>query len=164
MKKTASLLLLMITILSSNAQNNDSILFGQMTINSFSIVQTENSLTGLLGSPSSIGNYENELDKESWIDYKYSVNSFYFFENKMVSFNLKNDAFYFYNPSIKAGNNISEVNSAFPNSYSNREVLDNLGFIIIDINMPDGTLSDTFVVINYNPLTNLISSIHLGSK
>lgn len=164
MKKTASLLLLMITILSSNAQNNDSILFSQMTINSFSFIQTENSLTGLLGTPSSIGNYENEMDKETWIDYKYAVNSFYFFENKMVSFNLKNDTFYFYNPSVKAGSNISEVNSVFPSSYSNREVLDNLGFIIIDVNMPDGTPSDTFVVINYNPSTNLITSIHLGSK
>ncbi|WP_284650842.1 hypothetical protein [Flavobacterium terrisoli] len=164
MKKTVSFLLLMVTIMSTNAQNNDSLLFSQITINAFSIVQTENSLTTLLGNPSSIDNYENEINKETWLDYKYSVNSFYFFENKMVSFDLKNSAFYFYNPSIKAGNNISEVSSFFPNSYSNREVIDNLGFIIIDINMQDGTASDTFVVINYSPTSNVISSIHLGSK
>ncbi len=164
MKKNLSLLLLVVTIMSSNAQNNDSILFDQIMINTFSIVQTENSLIAILGNPNSIGNYENEIDKEEWLDYKYSVNSFYFFDNKLISFDLKNNTFYFNSPSIKPGNNISEVNSVFPNSYLNRAVLDGLGFIIIDINMSDGAVSDTFVVINYNPSTNAITSIHLGSK
>jgi hypothetical protein len=39
-----------------------------------------------------------------------------------------------------------------------------LGFINIDIGMPDGTLSDTNIVINYDPSTNNITSIHFGSN
>lgn len=164
MKKTLSLLLLILSVISSNAQSNDAITFGQITINGFSMAQTENSLTAVLGNPNSIGSYENEIDKETWVNYKYSVNSFYFFENKMVSFDLKNNAFYFYKPSLKVGNTISEINAFFPNSYSNREVVNNLGFIIIDLTMPNGTVSDSFVVINYNPASDAISSIHLGTK
>jgi hypothetical protein len=162
MKKTISLLLLLSVTLSSYSQNNDSILFNQLMINTFSTVQTENSLTTLLGSPNSIESYENEIDKETWKDYKYSGNSFYFFNNNLVSFSLRNDAFYFFNSSIKVGNNISVVSNIFQNSFLNKEVLNNLGFIIIDINMPNGTISDTFVVINYNPINDIISSIHLG--
>ena len=164
MKAVASYLFLIITIISSNAQKNDSILFSQIRINTFSMNQTENSLITLLGNPSATGNYTSEIDKENWTEYKYAVNSFYFFENKMVSFNLKNSSFYFQNQSIKAGNNILEVSNIFPNSYSNRTVVNNLGFIIIDVNMPDGSPSDTFVVINYDPSTNVITSILLGSK
>jgi hypothetical protein len=152
------------TIISVNPQKNNSILFEQLTINGFSIEQTANSLTTLLGSPNSIGNYENEIDKETWEDYKYSGNSFYFFNNNMVSFALRNDTFYFYNSSLKVGLDISSVNSVFPNSFANKYVLNNLGFIIIDVTMQDGSVSDTFVVLNYNPTTNIITSINLGSK
>ena len=154
----------MTIIISCNAQNNDALLFNQITINAFSLQQTENSLITILGNPETIENYSNEVDGENWQDYKYSGNSFYFFNNKLVDFELKNDMFYFYNPMIKVGNHISEINSVFPNSYLNKGIVSDIGFITIDINMPDGTISDTFIEINYNKISNIITSIHFGEK
>ena len=164
MKKIISFTLLITTIISCNAQSNDALLMDQITISSFPIQQTTQSLISHIGNPDSITDYDNEIDNETWLDYKYSGNSFYFFNNQQVSFDLKTDSFYFYNSSIKVGNNIAVINTFFPNSYTKREVLNNLGFIIIDINMPDDTPSDAFIVINYNSVTNIISSIHMGSR
>ena len=65
-------------------------------------------------------------------------------------------------PNIKVGNDISSISSLFPTSYNNREEIDNLGFIIIDIKLNNGNYSDVFIVINYNPQTNIISNIHKG--
>lgn len=164
MKKIILLIILITTFISCNAQSNDAVLINQVTISSFSFQQTTTSILSVLGNPDSISTYNNEVDNETWLDYKYSGNSFYFFNNLEVSFDLKTNLFYFYNPSIKVGNNIEEINNFFPNSYEKKEILNNLGFIIIDINMPDGTTSDTFIVINYDSDTKIITSIHMGSK
>ncbi len=114
--------------------------------------------------PSRYSNYNNEIDNEDWIEYKYSLNSFYFFNHQLISFNLRSNAYYFYDPNITIGNNISIINNIFPNSYSEKGILNGLGFIIIDIAMEDETISDSFIVINYNQYSNLITSIHIGSK
>ncbi len=151
-------------LISCNAQTNDALLFNQITINTFSFKQTESSLVTILGNPETIEKYYNEMDDENWLDYRYSGNSFYFFNNKLIDFELKSNAFYFYNPIIKVGNYISGINSVFPNSYLNRGIVSNLGFITIDINMPDGTISDVFIEINYNKVSNIITSIHLVAK
>jgi hypothetical protein len=146
------------------AQKNDVISFDEITINTFSLQQTERSLVSLLGNPDAIEKYYNEIQDENWQDYKYSGNSFYFFSNQLIDFELKSNAFYFYNPIIKVGNSINGITNLFPNSYLNREIANDLGFVIIDIKMPDGTISDTFVAINYNKVSTIISSIHLGTK
>ena len=146
------------------AQKNDALFLNQITINTFSFQQTEPSLVSIIGKPETIGNYYNEIENENWQDYRYSGNSFYFFTNQLIGFELKSDAFYFYNPIIKVGNPISGINNLFPNSYLNRGIVGDLGFVTVDINMPDRTISDTVVVINYNKVSNEITSIHLGTK
>ena len=160
------ILLLTFILFSINglAQRNDALFLEQIMINTFSFKQTEHSLVSIIGKPETIKNYYNEIENENWQDYRYSDNSFYFFAKKMVGFDLKSDAFYFYNPIIKVGNPISGINYLFPNSYLNRGIVGDLGFVTIDINMPDRTISDAFVEINYNKISNSITSIHLGTK
>ena len=143
-------------------QNNDSIQLNQISLNTVNFPQTESSIVSILGNPDSINNYYNEIDSENWLNYNYSGNSLYFFNTKLVDFELRNGNYYFINPNIKVGNSVVEVNVAFPNSYLKRRVVGGLGFVIINILMADGTLSDTFVVINYSISTNTITSIHLG--
>jgi len=164
MKRIIYLLALSFSITSIIAQENNTLMFDSLNISDKSLTQTENSFISLFGNPDSTSNYINEINNETWINLKYSENSFYFHEDKLVSFDLKNDSFYFYNSSIKVGADVSSINNYFQNSYMNREVINSLGFIIIDILMNDGSQSDSFIVINYNPTNNIINSIKLGSK
>ena len=156
-------ILLTVGIVSCNIKN-DSLTLNDLNINGVSLMQTSNSWTEKMGNPDTISNYENEMDNETWKDYRYKGNSFYYNENKWVGFELRNEQFYFYKPEIKVGNNIDMVQSFFPNSYNNKEIENGLGFIMIDIKLTKNENSDAFVVINYNASTNRISSIHLGSK
>ena len=156
-------ILLTVGIVSCNIKN-DSLTLNDLNINGVSLMQTSNSWTEKMGNPDTISNYENEMDNETWKDYRYKGNSFYYNENKWVGFELRNEQFYFYKPEIKVGNNIDRVQSFFPNSYKNKEIENGIGFIIIDIELTKNENSDAFVVINYNASTNRISSIHLGSK
>jgi hypothetical protein len=156
-------ILLTVGIVSCNIKN-DSLTLNDLNINGVSLMQTSNSWTEKMGNPDTISNYENEMDNETWKDYRYKGNSFYYNENKWVGFELRNEQFYFYKPEIKVGNNINMVQSFFPNSYKNKEIENGLGFIMIDIKLTKNENSDAFVVINYNASTNRISSIHLGSK
>ncbi len=163
MKKSIILTLIIFCCsITTFAQNNDSIQLNQISLNTLNFPQTESSIVSILGNPDSINNYYNEIDSENWLDYNYSGNSLYFFNTKLVDFELRNGNYYFINPNIKVGNSVVEVNVAFPNSYLKRRVVGGLGFVIINILMADGTLSDTFVVINYSISTNTITSIHLG--
>ena len=164
MKRIIYLLALSFSITSIIAQENNTLMFDSLNISDKSLTQTENSFISLFGNPDSTSNYINEINNETWINLKYSENSFYFHEDKLVSFDLKNDSFYFYNSSIKVGADVSGINNYFQNSYMNREVINSLGFIIIDILTNDGSQSDSFIVINYNPTNNIINSIKLGSK
>ena len=161
--KKALLILLSLGLISS-AVKNDSLTYDDLNINGVVLQQTTKSIVEKMGSPDTISNYENEMDNEIWKDYRYKGNSFYCYENKWVSFELRNEQFYFYKPEIKVGNNIDRVQPFFPNSYKNKEIKNGLGFIIIDIKLTKNENSDAFVVINYNSSTNRISSIHLGSK
>ena len=162
MKKV--LLILLSLGLTSSAVKNDSLTYDDLNINGVLLHQTTNSMIEKMGNPDNISNYENEMDNETWKDYRYKGNSFYYYENKWVGFELRNEQFYFFKPEIKVGNNIDMVQSFFPNSYMNKEIENGLGFIMIDIKLTKNENSDAFVVINYNTSTNRISSIHLGSK
>ena len=93
MKKIILLKILITTFISCNAQSNDAVLINQVTISSFSFQQTTTSILSVLGNPDSISTYNNEVDNETWLDYKYSGNSFYFFNNLEVSFDLKTNLF-----------------------------------------------------------------------
>jgi len=164
MKRIIYLLALSFSITSIIAQENNTLMFDSLNISDKSLTQTENSFISLFGNPDSTSNYINEIGNETWINLKYSENSFYFYDDKLVSFELKNDSFYFYDPSIKVGADLSGINNYFQNSYMNREVINSIGFIIIDILMNDGSKSDSFIVINYNSTNNIINAIKLGNK
>jgi hypothetical protein len=143
---------------------NDSFAFTDLNINGISPEQTSNSLEEKMGRPDTVSDYESEADIETWKDYQYKGNSFYCYENKWIGFELRNNNFYFFKPEIKVGNQIEVVQSSFPNSYKNREILNGLGFVIIDIKDEKDKNTDSFVLVNYNASTNRITSIHLGSK
>ena len=66
------------------AQDYDSIKDGDIKINNFSLDQTTSSLVTILGTPSSIGSYHNEVDEQDWLEYKYGLSSFYFFNTKLT--------------------------------------------------------------------------------
>jgi len=143
------------------AQDYDSIKDSDIKINNFSLNQTTSSLLSILGTPSTIGPYHNEVDDEVWLEYKYGTSSFYFLNNAITSFDLRDNTFYFIYPGIKAGNNIGEIGSYFPNSYANRveNTENNQGLIDITINMPDDTPSDACITILYDVNTQIITSI-----
>lgn len=164
MKRILYILAFSISITNVLAQENSTIMFSSLNINAKPLTQTENSFISLFGNPDTTSTYLNEIGNETWTNLKYSENSFYFYDDKLVSFELKNDSFYFYDSTIKVGSGLSGVNDRFQNSYLNREIINSIGFIIIDIIMNDGSQSDSFVVINYNPTNNIINSIKLGSK
>ena len=143
---------------------NDSLTYDDLNINGVVLQQTTNSIVEKMGNPDTISNYENEMDDETWKDYRYKDNSLYFYENNLMGFELRNEHFYFYKPEIKVGSNIDIIQPFFPNSYKNKGFVNGLGFIIIDIENGKDKSSDSFVVLNYNTSTNSITSIHLGSK
>ncbi len=148
----------------SGSVKNDTLAFTDLNINGISLEQTSNSLEEKMGRPDTVSNYESEMDNETWKDYQYKGNSFYCYENKWIGFELRNGNFCFFKPEIKVGNSIELVQSSFPNSYKNKEILNGLGFVIIDIKDEEDKISDSFVVLNYDASTNRITSIHLGSK
>lgn len=160
MKKTITILVLF-TINSLFSQNNF-ILNNELKISNFSLELPKNVLLinfGIIDAPT---NYYNELTNETYLEYSAMNNSFFFQGNSLIDFYLRNNHFYFMSPNIRVGNDISSISSLFPTSYNNREEIDNLGFIIIDIKLNNGNYSDVFIVINYNPQTNIISNIHKG--
>jgi hypothetical protein len=159
----ALLILCTLGIISCNVKN-DTLAFTDLNLNGIYLGQTSNSIMKKMGNPDSISNYESETDNEIWKDYQYKGNSIYLFENKWVNFKLQNGNFYFYKPEIKVGNRIETIQSFFPNSYRNKEILNGLGFVIIDIIDEKDENTDSFVVLNYDATTNQITSIHLGSK
>jgi hypothetical protein len=161
---TKALLILCTLGMISCSVKNDSLAFTDLNINGISFEQTSNSLEEKMGRPDTVSDYESEADNETWKDYQYKGNSFYCYENKWIGFELRNGNFYFFKPEIKVGNSIELVQSSFPNSYKNKEILNGLGFVIIDIKDGEDKISDSFVVVNYNASTNRITSIHLGSK
>ena len=91
MKRIIYLLALSFSITSIIAQENNTLMFDSLNISDKSLTQTENSFISLFGNPDSTSNYINEINNETWINLKYSENSFYFHEDKLVSFDLKND-------------------------------------------------------------------------
>ena len=164
MKKYIIFILVSIVSTSTRAQSNDMILFDDIKINTFNLNQTVSSLISINGYPSSMNNYYNELEDETWLELKYGQNSFYFLNNNLVSFELKDGSFYLNYPFIKVGNVIDNINSVFANSFSQREVLNYVGFITLDIGMPDGTITDTSIVILYDPPSSKILSIQYVSN
>jgi hypothetical protein len=154
------IILIIILVTSNNfySQNN-SILNNQLKINNILLGLPENILIDNFGIIEPPIDYFNELTNETYLEYSINNNKFYFNENTLIDFSLNNSQFYFMSPSIKVGNSILLMSNLYPLSYNNREVVDNLGFITIDIKLNDGSNSDVFIVITYNPQTKIITSI-----
>jgi hypothetical protein len=158
------ILILILISYSSFSQNFDKIKISNLNINGNSFSQTSTSFQNLFGSPSQITTYFNEISNKNWLEYKYSNNSFYFDNNTLIEFQLKDNQFYFQNNNIKVGNNVLDLSLLFPNSYNNRSIINELGFIRIEITFDDDNSTDIFIIINYDRTTNNITSIHSASS
>src|SRR5688572_1035832 len=95
-----SILFFFASISIAYAQKNDSLFYEELTVNHFSINQSTSSFITLFGNPDYVGEYESKLNQEIWKDYNYKGNSFYFFNDNLISFNLTNEAYFFYNKLI----------------------------------------------------------------
>lgn len=162
MKK--QILILILVSYSSFSQNFDKIKFSNLNINGNSFSQTCTSFQNLFGLPSQITTYFNEISNENWLEYQYSNNSFYFDNDTLIEFQLKDNQFYFQNNNIKVGNNILGLSLFFPHSYNNRVIINDLGFIRIEITLDNNDSTDMFIIINYDKITNTITSIHSATS
>ena len=162
MKKIISLLI-SLSCLVSYSQSDNAIYYNDIKINGNPFPQTQASFENLFGTPNSIGNYYNELSNENWTELKYNSNSFYFDNDKLIEFQIKDNSCSFYDQSIKVGNPISSTQIFFPLSYQGRSVSVGKGFVTVNLMMDNGALSDNFVTITYNPIDNLITEINLGT-
>ena len=150
------------------AQNNNAIQFDSITINSTSIFEDQSYITQKLKLKNSGENYFNEMEDKLYPKFQKNINNYYqpsyflFENNQLVHFCLLDASFCLIHSKIKVGNKIDYIQRYFPESFKNREVKNELGFIVIDLYMDDGKTSDTFIVINYQPITEIITSIHLG--
>lgn len=121
-------------------------------------------VNAILGEPLEIRHYYSEIDDENWKAYNYSGNLFYFNKGKLIEFELKNNKLFFYDTDLQVGKGISSLAESFPLSYLKRGVSGGIGFATINIAMPDGTIADYFISVQYSPNTNIITSIGTTSN
>lgn len=159
MKKIIFIYFLFVTNLMFS--QNNFINASQMHINNINLNNTELQIVNSLGLTNPI-NFYNELTNENYIEYTKNSSKFYFQDNLLVDFILNDNSFFFIHPNLKVGNNIDSLSLIFPLSDGNKSVENNLGFMILNLKLNDGTILDVFIVINYNPQTNIITSIHKG--
>jgi len=168
MKKTIYLLVFFINYISFSQEYN-SIKYSELFINTISINSSKNQfITGLnLINTNSI--YIDEIaneENEKFIQDNASSlikSEFYFKDNKLTGFELLDNNFYINNINLKVGNSISLIESLYPLSFTNRSIINNVGFICILLKKEDNSLSDEKIIINYNSTTDKIISIHITS-
>lgn len=150
--------------ISAQEANYDKILLQDLRINGNIILGAEvKIITEVLGYPKSVGNYYSEIDDENWEDYDYNGNHLYFYDKKLVSFDLDTNAMYLENPNCAVGNDIFELRHLYPKSFESRDVGDVDGFLSIYIKNTDGQLTYQVIHILFDPNTGLIRSIVLDS-
>lgn len=163
MKKIIYLLIIFFSI-TTFSQNYNSIKISNLKINGFSFNQTQNSLISILGSPDNITNYYYELEDEVWVELIYNDNSFYFENDNLIEFCLKDNSYYFQNPNIIIGGNILNLEFVFPLSFNNKRIIDNKGFIRVNITLDNNEETDMFIIINYDKITKIITSIRSSTS
>lgn len=169
MKTKLNIIALLICIIGFSQENNK-IKYSNIYINGISINQTKNNIVTNLNLTDSCLMYLDEIANEESSIYTLNNNlndlksEFYFNNNILTNFDLLDSSFYLNNANLKVGNAIINIKTIFPISYNNRSVKNGVGFITVDILMEDNTLSDEKLIINYNSVTNIISSIHKRSN
>lgn len=162
MKKLVILFVLFVA--NNTFSQNNSINITNLSINGVNFNQTVNSFINIFGSPSETNNYYNELSNENWLELNYNSNLFYFDEDVLIEFSLKNNTFYFVNPNIYVGMNILDLEIFFPQSLNNKKIINDLGFIRLDVKLENGDDTDMFIIINYNKNTLIVTSIHSATS
>ena len=158
MRKIIGLFLLFVGTMYSQ---NNIVNYNLLKINNVLLDANKNIILSSLGINQLPIAYVSELTNEEYDKYDVNHNDFYFSGDKLVAFSLDNPTYSFMTPSIKVGASITNLATAYPISYSNREVINGLGFIIINLQLNSGVAADEFIVINYNS-ANVITSIHLS--
>lgn len=152
------------------SQENNTIKYSNIYINGISINQNKNNIVTNLNLIDSGDIYTDEIANEESTIYTLSTNlndvksEFYFNNDRLTNFDLKDSSFYLNNTSLKVGNNINNIQTIFPISFNKKTIINGIGFITVDILMEDDTLSDEKLIINYNSSTNIIYSIHKRSN
>lgn len=135
--------------------------YEQLKINNISLELNKNIFLTSLGINELSSQYTSELTDENYEKYTNNSDAFYFKDEKLVDFSLNSANFYFMSNNIKVGNNIDVLSINYSNSFANKEVIDGVGFIIVNLQLSSGIPADEFIVINYNN-SELITSIHMG--
>lgn len=160
MKKIQYLIFLFVSTVYVYSQN--SVLnYEQLKINNISLELNKNIFLTSLGINELSSQYTSELTDENYEKYTNNSDAFYFKDEKLVDFSLNSANFYFMSNNIKVGNNIDVLSINYSNSFANKEVIDGVGFIIVNLQLSSGIPADEFIVINYNN-SELITSIHMG--
>lgn len=152
---------LFILIVSTVYSQNNVLNYEQLKISNISLELNKNTFLTNLGINQLPTNYISELTDETYEKYTLNTNAFYFKDEKLVDFSLNSADYYFMSNNIKVGSNIDVLAVNYSNSFENKEVIDGVGFIIINLQLPTGTQADEFIVVNYNN-SELITSIHMG--
>lgn len=160
MKKIQYLIFLFVSTVYVYSQN--SVLnYEQLKISNISLELNKNIFLTSLGINELSSQYTSELTDENYEKYTNNSDAFYFKDEKLVDFSLNSANFYFMSNNIKVGNNIDVLSINYSNSFANKEVIDGVGFIIVNLQLSSGIPADEFIVINYNN-SELITSIHMG--
>lgn len=157
-------ILLFFATISTFSQNFDKIKISELNINGKSFYQNTMSFQSEFGTPTLITTFLNEISNENWLEYRYINNSFYFDNDNLIEFLWTDNTFYFQSENIKVGENINEIEALFPFSYSKKKILNNLGFIKIEIILDNNESTDMLIIINYNKDSKNITSIHSASN
>lgn len=158
MKKIQYILILFVTSVYSQ---NTILNYEQLKISNISLDMNKNTFLTNIGINELSTDYTSELTDEIYEKYTSNSNFFYFRNNKLVDFSLNNNNYYFMSNNIKVGNHIDVLSINYSNSFSNKELINGVGYIIINLQLPSGIPADEFIVINYND-GGIINSIHMG--
>lgn len=158
MKKIFLITVLLLQYLGGYSQNN-SLFYNELTINGFSLNTNEAILINQLNLTNSPFNYYDEYNDETYVKYESDFSDFSFKDNKLIDFNLNESNYYFMNTNIKVAANISIIQSLYPLSFGNKYRKNGVGFIEINLKLDDGSITDEFIIINYNINNNIITSI-----
>lgn len=158
MKKIQYLIIIFVSTVYSQ---NNVLNYEQLKISNISLNLNKNTFLTNIGINQLPADYISELTDETYEKYTSNTNSFYFKDEKIVDFSLNNADYYFMSSNIKVGNHIDVLSINYSNSFSNKEMVNGIGYVIINLQLPSGITADEFIVINYDD-SGIINSIHMG--
>ncbi len=161
-----SLLLVYLFLVTSLAfaQKNDAINMEELKINGkIAPGNSPAQVISAFGKPTSVGTYHSELDDEDWVKYNYDGSHMYFYDEKLIGFELTTGKFFLTSSDLRVNNKISSLARLYPASYAERGISNGTGYFTIGVLAGSDELQDIFINVMYDPSTNLITSIGTSS-